>query len=50
MNKYVEHLKSKGYRVTGNIAVLRNERLKICNGKINTAMGIQKSYWLELIG
>ena len=50
MNKYIEHLKSKGYRVAENIVTLHNERFKICEGTINTAMGTQKSYWLELIG
>lgn len=50
MNKYIEYLKNKGYRVFGNIVTLHNEKFKICEGTINTAMGAQKSYWLELIG
>lgn len=49
MKKYIEHLKSKGYKVSGNIAVLQNVRFKICEGKIKTAMGMQNSYWLEII-
>ena len=49
MKKYIEHLKSKGYKVNGNIAVLQNVKFKICEGKVKTAMGTQMSRWLEVI-
>ena len=50
MKKYIEHLKSKGYKVNGNIAMLQNVRFKICEGKIETAMGVRTSRWMEVIG
>lgn len=49
MKKYIEYLKSKGYKVNENIAVLQNVRFKICEGKVKTAMGMQNSHWLEII-
>lgn len=49
MKKYIEHLKSIGYKVNGNIAVLQNVRFKIYEGKIKTSMDMQNSHWLEII-
>lgn len=48
MNKFLQHLKSKGYEINGNIAILLGVKFKICSGKINTARGLKNSYWLEL--
>lgn len=48
MNKFKEHLKWKGYVIKGEIAVIGEKAFKIHSGNIQTAMGIQKSYWLEL--
>lgn len=48
MNKFIQHLKDKGYKVTGDKAVLFETEFKICGGYIDTARGKQKSYWLEL--
>ena len=47
MNRYIQHLKQKGYEVSGELAILLNKSFKICSGYIETAMGTQKSYWLE---
>lgn len=49
MEKYKEYLKKKGYKISGEIATLLNISFRICNGNINTAMGTQKTYWLELL-
>lgn len=49
MSKFIQHLKNKGYEVIGNKAILFGIEFKICNGKINTARGVKKSYWLELV-
>lgn len=48
MNKFIQHLKDKGYEVTGDTATLLNTEFKICSGYIETARSKQKSYWLEL--
>lgn len=47
MNKFIQHLK-KGYKIYGNKAVLLETEFNICEGYKTTAMGRQKSYWLEL--
>ena len=47
MNRYIQHLKQKGYKIIGETAILLNKSFKICGGHIETATGIQKSYWLE---
>ena len=49
MNKFIQHLKEKGYKVIGDKAILLDKTFKICSGYIDTAMGKQKSYWLELL-
>ena len=48
MNKFIQHLKEKGYKIFGNKAVLLETEFNICEGYKTTAMGRQKSYWLEL--
>ena len=48
MNKFIQHLKEKGYKVIGDKAILLGKTFNICSGYIDTAMGKQKSYWLEL--
>lgn len=48
MNKFLHHLKSKGYEINGNTAMLLGVKFKICNGTIKTARGLKNSYWLEL--
>ena len=48
MQKFLKHLREKGYRVTGDKAVLGGFFFKICSGNMDTAMGKQKSCWLEL--
>lgn len=48
MNKYLEQLKVKGYKINGDRAILSGVKFKIISGNIKTAMGVQKSYWLEL--
>ena len=48
MNKFIQHLKEKGYKIYGNKAVLLETKFNICEGYKTTAMGKQKSYWLEL--
>lgn len=48
MQKYKEYLKSKGYKVIGNTAVLNGVKFRIREGTINTAMGEQKSHWVTL--
>ena len=48
MNKFIQHLKEKGYKVIEDKAILLDKTFKICSGYIDTAMGQQKSYWLEL--
>ena len=48
MNKYLEHLKVKGYKINGDRAILSGVKFEIKSGNINTAMGVQKSYWLEM--
>lgn len=48
MNKFIQHLKEKGYKIYGNKAVLLETEFNICEGYKTTAMGRQKSYWLEL--
>lgn len=47
-NKFLHHLKSKGYEINGNTAMLLGVKFKICNGTIKTARGLKNSYWLEL--
>lgn len=50
MKEYIRHLKEKGYEVTGDIAVLKGMKFKICHGYRNIARGKQKTYWLvELV-
>ena len=50
MKEFIRHLKEKGYEVTGDIAVLKGMKFKICHGYRNTAIGKQKTYWLvELV-
>lgn len=49
MNKFLKYLKTKGYVINGNEAVLLGVEFKIRSGIIETAMGIRKSYWLELV-
>ena len=48
MNKFIQYLKEKGYKIYGNKAVLLETEFNICEGYKTTAMGKQKSYWLEL--
>ena len=48
MNKFIQHLKEKGYKIYGNKVVLLETKFNICEGYKTTAMGRQKSYWLEL--
>lgn len=49
MNKFIQYLKEKGYKIYGNKAVLLEIEFNICEGYKTTAMGKQKSYWLELV-
>ena len=42
MNKFLHHLKSKGYEINGNTAMLLGVKFKICNGTIKTARGLKK--------
>lgn len=49
MQKYKEYLKSKGYKVIGDKAWLNGVKFGIREGTINTAMGEQKSHWMEKI-
>ena len=46
--KILDYLKEKGYKIYGNKAVLLGTEFNICEGYKTTAMGRQKSYWLEL--
>lgn len=48
MKKFLKHLKDKGYKVVGRTATLLGTKFEICDGYIETALGKQKSYWLEL--
>ena len=48
MKKFLEHLKEKGYKISGSKAFLLGVEFTICSGYIHTAIGRQKSYWLEL--
>lgn len=48
MNKFIQHLKEKGYKIYRNKVVLLETKFNICEGYKTTAMGRQKSYWLEL--
>jgi hypothetical protein len=48
MNRFIQHLKEKGYNVNGEIALLNRQKFRICSGIIEVATGKQKSYWLEL--
>lgn len=48
MSRFIQRLKDKGYKVTGDIVTLLGTEFKICSGYIETARGKQKSYWLEL--
>ena len=48
MNKFIQYLKEKGYKIYGNKAVLFETKFNICEGYKTTAMGKQKSSWLEL--
>ena len=48
MNKFLHYLKSKGYEINGNTAMLLGVKFKICDGTIKTARGLKNSYWLEL--
>lgn len=41
MNKFLHHLKSKGYEINGNTAMLLGVKFKICNGTIKTARGLK---------
>ena len=41
-------LKDKGYKVVGRTVTLLGTEFEICEGYIETALGKQKSYWLEL--
>lgn len=40
--------KDKGYKISGSKAFLLGVEFTICSGYIHTAIGRQKSYWLEL--
>lgn len=48
MNKFIQHLKDKGYEVKGMTATLLGTDFKICSGYVEIARGKQRSYWLEL--
>ena len=48
MSRFIQHLKDKGYKVVGKTATLLGTEFEICDGYIETALGKQKSYWLEL--
>lgn len=48
MSRFIQRLKDKGYKVTGDAATLLGTEFKICGGYIETARGKQRSYWLEL--
>lgn len=48
MNKFIQYLKEKGYKIYDNKAVLLGIKFNICEGYKTTAIGKQKSYWLEL--
>lgn len=48
MNKYLEHLKTKGYKINGDEVTLLGVKFKVKSGNIETAMGVRESYWLEL--
>lgn len=48
MNKFIQHLKDKGYEVKGMTATLLGTDFKICSGYIETVRGKHRSYWLEL--
>lgn len=50
MKKYLQYLESKGYTVVGDEAVLSDVTFKIKCGSVQTAIGKQKLYWLELKG
>lgn len=39
MNKFIQHLKEKGYKVIEDKAILLDKTFKICSGYIDTAMG-----------
>lgn len=49
MNKFLQRLKNKGYKINGDTATLLGVKFKICNGTIKTARGLKNSYWLELV-
>jgi hypothetical protein len=49
MDRFVKHLQSEGYKVKGNQAVLGAQKFQICSGTVNTAIGVQKTFWLEKI-
>ena len=46
MKKFLDRLKDKGYKISGSKAFLLGVEFTICSGY--TAIGRQKSYWLEL--
>ncbi len=48
MSRFIQHLKDKGYKVVGRTVTLLGTEFEICEGYIETALGKQKSYWLEL--
>ena len=48
MNRFIQRLKNKGYKIVGDTAILLGMEFEICSGYIETAIGRQKSYWLKL--
>lgn len=48
MKKFIRHLKEKGYKIHGIEVTNHGIEFIICTGYKKTAMGRQKSYWLEL--
>ena len=48
-SSYEKYLRGKGYCIEGNHAVLCGTKLMICEGIRNTAIGPQKSFWLERV-
>lgn len=48
MKNFLDRLKDKGYKISGSKASLLGVEFTICSGYIHTAIGRQKSYWLEL--
>ena len=47
MNKFLHHLRSKGYEINGNTAMLLGVKIKIRNWTIKTAIRLKKSNCIE---